>query len=30
MLARPLLALDLPLKALVWQDSAGQVSRELY
>ena len=25
MLASPLLALDLPLKALVWQDAAGQV-----
>jgi uncharacterized protein (DUF302 family) len=25
MLASPLLALDLPLKALVWQDPAGQV-----
>jgi uncharacterized protein (DUF302 family) len=23
--ARPLLALDLPLKVLVWQDSEGQV-----
>lgn len=25
MVASPLLALDLPLKALVWQDAAGQV-----
>lgn len=25
MVAAPLLALDLPLKALVWQDAAGQV-----
>ena len=25
MVASPLLALDLPLKALVWQDTAGQV-----
>jgi uncharacterized protein (DUF302 family) len=25
MIASPLLALDLPLKALVWQDAAGQV-----
>jgi uncharacterized protein (DUF302 family) len=25
MVAAPLLALDLPLKALIWQDTAGQV-----
>ena len=30
MIASPLLALDLPLKALVWQNDAGQAHGELY